>query len=90
MDRAVKRVCITVRKVPRHPVMKRTLRSGTFLKKYAIRSAALAFAPSVVNDVVFHHAQLGVDEVFHVAQDTTVISTMDTLIGILMIAVKLV
>jgi hypothetical protein len=90
MDKTLRRTCITVRKAARHPVMKRTLRSGTFLKKYAIRAATLSLAPAVVNDVVFHHAQLGVDEVVHVAQDTTVISTMDTLLGILMIAIRLV
>jgi len=89
MDRTVRRTCITVRKASRHPVIKRTLRSGSFLKKYAVRAATLSFGPAVVNDVVFHHAQLGVDEVVHVAQDTTVISTMDTLIGILMIAMKI-
>lgn len=89
MDRTVRRTCISVRKVSRHPVLKKTLRSGSFMKKYAVRAAALSFAPAVVNDLVFHHAQLGVDEVVHVAQDTTVISTMDALIGILMIAMKI-
>lgn len=85
MDRTLKKTCITVRKISRNPMMKKTLRTGTFLKKYAVRAATLSLAPALVNDVVFHHAQLGLDEVVHVAQDTTV----DTLIGMLMIAVKL-
>jgi hypothetical protein len=42
-----------------------------------------------VNDIAFHHAQLNVGEVFHVVQDTAVISTINALAALATIAVKI-
>jgi len=45
--------------------------------------------PSTVNDVVFHHAQFGLEEVMHSASDSVTIETMNALIALISIAAKL-
>lgn len=70
------RVHITVRRVVRHPIIKRSIRSGTLVQKHVIRNATIGLVPDAVNDVAFHHAQLNLNEIIHVVQDTATISTM--------------
>jgi hypothetical protein len=89
MDRALKRTCITVRRVGRHPVIQRSMRSGTLLKKHVVRATTLSMIPSTVNDVVFHHAQFGIEEVIHSATDSVTIGTMNALVALISIAAKL-
>ena len=84
MERAVKRTCLTVRRASRHPVIQRSLRSSTFLKKHVIRATALSFIPDTANDVIFHKAQLNMDEFVHAASDTLTIAAMSTLAAILL------
>jgi hypothetical protein len=45
--------------------------------------------PSTVNDVVFHHAQLDLNEVVHSATDSVTIGTMNALVALISIAAKL-
>ena len=79
-------VRITVRRVARHPVVQRSLRSGARLQKHVIRTATLGLVPDAVNDVAFHHAHLDLSEVLHVVQDTASISTMTLVLGVLSVA----
>lgn len=69
----------TVRKISRHPVV----RNGALLKKHVVRGATLSLVPDAVNDVAFHHAQLNLDEIIHIIQDTTTISSMTFLMAII-------
>jgi len=80
---------IAIRRIERHPVVQRTLRSGVLLRKHVVRGATLSLVPDAVNDIAFHHAQLNVGEVFHVVQDTAVISTINALAALATIAVKI-
>jgi len=75
------KVRITVRRVVRHPVVQRGLRSGARLQKHVIRNATLGLVPDAVNDVAFHHAHIDLSEVLHVFQDTATISTMTLVLG---------
>lgn len=68
----------TVRKISRHPVV----RNGALLKKHVVRGATLGLVPDAVNDVAFHHAQLNLDEILHIIQDTTSITSMTFLLAI--------
>lgn len=36
--------------------------------------------PSAVNDVMFHHASLNVDEAFHVTEDTMRVSLLNAIL----------
>lgn len=69
----------TVRKISRHPVV----RNGALLKKHVVRGATLGLVPDAVNDVAFHHAQLNLDEIVHIIQDTTTITSMTFLMAII-------
>jgi hypothetical protein len=88
MDKTLKKTCITVRRASRHPLVQRSLRSSTLLRKHAVRSAVLSFVPATLNDVVLHHAPLTVTEVVHTVTDTISIGTMNTVIAILTIVSK--
>jgi hypothetical protein len=88
MNRAVKRTCITVRKVARHPVATRTIRSGALLRKHVIRATTLSLVPDTVNDVVFHHAQLNIQEVIHATQDSVTIGTINGLVALVTVVSK--
>jgi hypothetical protein len=81
-------VQITVRRVVRHPVVQRSLRSGARLQKHVIRNATFGLVPDAVNDVAFHHAHVDLNEVIHVFQDTATISTMTLVMGVLTIATR--
>jgi hypothetical protein len=54
-----------------------------------VRGATLGFVPDVVNDIAFHHAQMNVNEVAHVFQDTIAISTMNLFLASMIVFVKL-
>jgi len=89
MNKPCVQVQITVRRIQRHPITKRTIRTGSLLQKHVIRSATLGMVPSTVNDMVFHHAQLNVDELIHIVQDQASISSMSALLAIAMIASRI-
>jgi hypothetical protein len=88
MDRALKRTCITVRRAGRHPVIQRSVRSGVLLRKHVIRATTLSMVPSTVNDVVFHHAHLDLNEMIHTASDSVSIGTLNGLVALLTIISK--
>lgn len=87
-----KEVCITVRvtvrRVQRHPITKRTIRSTTLLKKHVVRGATLGLVPDALNDFAFHHAQVNLNEFTHLVFDQVAISSMSAALAIAMLALK--
>jgi hypothetical protein len=75
------RVQITIRRVARHPVVRRGIRSGTLIHKRIIKSATLGLVPDGVNDVAFHHAHIDFFEIIHVLQDATAIGALTLVMG---------
>ena len=73
-----------MRRVTQHPLV----RSGKFLQKHVVRGATLSLVPGAVNDVAFHHAQISLDEMFHVVQDTTSIGVMTLALALALAATK--
>ena len=88
MKHACTHVRITIRRVARHPLTQKTLRSGALLQKHFIRGATFGIVPNAVNDVVFHHAPLNIGEVIHVTQDAVTVSTMNVLAAAIITATK--
>lgn len=89
MDKNLKRTCVAIRRVGRHPVVRRSLRSSALLKKHVIRGAAFSIVPGAVNDVVFHHAPLTIQEVVHSATDTVTVTTISAVVSILTTSLRL-
>lgn len=87
-----KEVCITVRisvrRVQRHPITQRTVRSTTLLKKHVVRGATLSLVPDALNDFAIHHAQVNLAEVTHLLLDQVAISGMSAALAIAMLALK--
>jgi hypothetical protein len=79
---------VVMRRVSRHPIVQQTIRTGSRIQKHAVRSAALSLVPDAVNDIAFHHAQMNVNEVVHVFQDTVAISTMNMVLATMLIMSK--
>lgn len=90
MDR---RTCVTIRctirKVVRHPLTRKTIRSGALLRKHVVRGATLGLLPSTVNDVMIHHAQLNLGEILHVTQDTMTVAGINAVVAIASTLAKL-
>jgi len=59
------------------------------MKKHMVRGAAFGFVPSAINDVAFHHVTLNISEVIHVSLDTAVVSGINAVANILLLASKL-
>ena len=81
---------VVLRRVSRHPIVQQTIRTGSRIQKHAVRSATLSLVPDAVNDIAFHHAQLNVNEIVHVIQDTVAISTMNMVLATMLVMSKLV
>jgi hypothetical protein len=77
-------VRIAIRRVQRHPVTQRTIRSSTLIKKHVVRGATLGLVPDALNDFAFHHAQVNVDEAIHLVIDQATISSMTAVLAIAM------
>jgi len=80
---------VAFRRVGRHPLVQRTIRSGSRIQKHVVRGATLSLVPDAVNDIAFHHAQLNLTEVVHVFQDTLAISTMNMVLAMMLVVSKL-
>ena len=77
-------VRIAIRRVQRHPVTQRTIRSGTLIKKHVVRGATLGLVPDALNDFAFHHAQVNVDEAIHLVIDQATISSLTAVLAVAM------
>lgn len=87
-----KEVCVTVRvtvrRVQRHPITKRTMRSTTLLKKHVVRGVTLSLVPDALNDFAIHHAQVSLTEITHLVLDQVAISGMSAAMAIAMLALR--
>jgi hypothetical protein len=87
-----KEVCVTVRvtvrRVQRHPITKRTMRSTTLLKKHVVRGVTLSLVPDALNDFAIHHAQVSLTEITHLLLDQVTISGMSAAMAIAMLALR--
>jgi hypothetical protein len=83
MNKGIRRSCIQVRKVVRNsePIVRRT---GRYVERYVVKTSVVGFVPSVMNDVVIHHAQVTPVELFHIASDDVSVSSMTALAMALM------
>ena len=81
---------VVMRRVSRHPIVRQTIRTGSRIQKHAVRSATLSLVPDAVNDIAFHHAQMNIEEVVHVFQDTIAISTMNMVLATMLVLSKFV
>jgi len=85
-------VCVTVRisvrRVQRHPITKRTMRSTTLLKKHVVRGVTLSLVPDALNDFAIHHAQVNLAEITHLVLDQVTISGMSAAMAIAMFALR--
>lgn len=79
---------VTIRRVARHPLTRKTIRSGAFLRKHVVRGATLSLLPSTVNDVVVHHAPLNLGEILHITQDTVTVASLNALMAVATTLVK--
>lgn len=78
MKKTCVQIRVSVRRLSRHPLTRRTLRTS----KHLIRGATFGILPSTVNDVVVHHAPLSISEVLHVTQDTLTVASINALVAI--------
>jgi hypothetical protein len=81
-------VRVTVRRVQRHPITKRTVRSTTLLKKHVVRGVTLSLVPDALNDFAIHHAQVSLSEITHLLLDQVTISGMSAAMAIAMLALR--
>jgi hypothetical protein len=72
MTKVCVRTQIVVRRVQRHRITRR-------VTKHVIHGTTVGFVPSAVNDVIFHHANIGLEEVVHATQDTLAVSILSAL-----------
>ena len=86
MNKPCVRTLVAVRRVQRHPLTQKTLRTGIRLQKHSVRGATLGVIPSGLNDVVFHHAQLSLDEAIHIVIDQASVSSMSAILAIILLA----
>ena len=88
MNKPCVRTLVAVRKVQRHPLTQKTLRTGIRLQKHIVRGATLGVLPSGINDLVFHHAQLSLDEAIHIVIDQASVSSMSAILTIILLAAR--
>jgi hypothetical protein len=67
------RTLVTVRRVQRHPLTRKTL-------KTVQRNVGLGIVPSGLNDLVFHHAQPTLDEMTHLFADHATVTLTASLL----------
>jgi len=89
MDKNLMRTCVRFRRVGRHPVIQRSIRSSALLKKHVIRATAFSIVPGALNDVVFHHAPLTLQEVVHSASDSVTVTTISAVVSLITTSLRL-
>jgi len=63
------------------PVIHRT---GRFVQRHVVKTSAVSFVPSVLNDAIIHHQTITPIELWHVATDDISVSTAVALANILL------
>jgi hypothetical protein len=82
------RVRVVVRKVRRHPLTQKTLRTSIRIQKKVLRGAVLSVIPSGIDDVVLHHAQLTTNEALQLLVDQATISALSGLMALILVLAK--
>ena len=82
------KIRVVVRRIQRHPITQRTIRSGNLIKKHVVRGATLGLIPDAFNDFAFHHAPVTVDEAIHILQDQMTISSMSAVMTLAMLVIR--
>jgi len=82
------RVRVVVRKVQRHPLTQKTLRTSIRIQKKIIRGAVLSVIPSGIDDVVLHHAQLTTNEALQLLVDQATISALSGVLALILVLAK--
>ena len=88
MNRTIRQTSICLKRVSRRPELRRLVRSSALLRKHMVRTAAFSLVPSEVNDVFIHHAQMNLEQIFHVAADSASVSALSAAISILFTTIK--
>ena len=70
------RTQVVLRKVQRHPMTRH-------ISKHVIRGTAAGIVPNTMNDIVFHHAPINLEEILHVSQDAFAVSIMSLALTLL-------
>ena len=55
------------------------------IQKHVVRGATLGVLPSGIDDVLFHHAQLTMDEAVHIIIDQASISAMTGVLALILV-----
>ena len=76
------RAQVTLRRIQRHPFTRNSLR----IQKSMLKGVTFGVLPSGLNDVVFHHAPLTIDEAMHVIIDQASISSFSMILAIAIVA----
>jgi hypothetical protein len=76
------RAQVALRRIQRHPFTRNSVR----VQKYLAKGVTFGVLPSGLNDVVFHHAPLTIDEAMHVIIDQAGISSFSIIFAIAMVA----
>lgn len=63
------------------PVVHRT---GQFVQQHVVKTSAVSFVPSLLNDTIIHHQAFSPSEILQVATDDISVSTVVALANILL------
>ena len=88
MNNPCVRARVTIRRVQRHPISQKTLRSTSMIQKHMVRGATFNLVPDAINDFAFHHAHLSIDEAIHIIADQVSISSMSAILAITFLTIK--
>ena len=88
MSKTCTQVRVAVRRVRRHPLTQKTLRTGVRIQKKIIRGAVLSVIPSGIDDVVIHHAQLTTNEALQFLVDQATITALSGVLAIILTLAK--
>jgi len=82
------RVRVVVRKVQRHPLTQKTLRTSIRIQKKVLKGAVISVIPSGIDDVLIHHAPLTTNEAVHFIIDQATISALSGIMALILILAK--
>ncbi len=69
------------KRLGREPVVRRTTK---FVERHVVKSSVAAIVPTIVNDTLFHHQAVTLDNMIHLVSDDVSVSSMVALATFLM------
>ena len=88
MNKTCTQIRVAVRRVKRHPLTQKTVRTGIRIQKKVLRGAVLSVIPSGIDDVVLHHAQLTTNEALQLLVDQATISALSGILALILVLSK--